>query len=111
MHHAIEAQDLVAETPQGIESDERVPPCLQVLDRRRQDVRFQRGMVIGIEPQCMSTISPGCRLPQHPVHDRADADPARGPFPPEVPSHPRVSTVHPTGTNPAPFTTEIVCWL
>ena len=32
-------------------------------------------------------------------------------IPPEVPSHPRVSTVHPAGTNPAPFTTEMVCWL
>jgi hypothetical protein len=59
----------------------------------------------GFDPQCMSTISPGRRLPS------TRFSTVWAVIPPEVPSHPRVSTVQPTGTNPVAFTTEIVCWL
>ena len=53
----------------------------------------------------MSTISPGCRPPRTRLTIFAVV------MPPEVPSQPRVSTVQPTGTNPAEFTTDTVCAL
>ena len=49
----------------------------------------------------MSTISPGRRLPS------TRFSTVWAVIPPEVPSQPRVSTVQPTGTKPALFTTEI----
>ena len=64
VHPAIRAQDVVAETPQGIEGDEGVPAPLQFLDGTvgrafASSVEWSSGF----EPQCMSRISPGCRLP------------------------------------------------
>jgi len=52
----------------------------------------------------MSTISPGCRLPRTRLAIVVTV------MPPEVPSQPSVSTVQPTGTNPAEFTTD-TAWL
>jgi hypothetical protein len=53
----------------------------------------------------MSTISPGRRPPSTRLTTVCVV------IPPEVPFQPSVSTVQPTGTNPAPFTTEIACAL
>ena len=57
------AQDVVAETPQGIEGDEEVPARLQVLDHCRQGVRVQRGMPANVRTGSARSGSPSRSRP------------------------------------------------